>query len=174
VELRNRGSAILACRGANGVVYFDASNGSLNAHNASGSVYALNARTGAKLWSYAVGSLSDFSAAIAVANGVVYVASSGITISQLIRWEGNVFALNASTGALLWNHAVEEDAIPVGSPAVANGVVYFGSQAFSGAGQFYALNASTGAKLWSYDWFPHPPWRMGWSISAPLTATCTP
>ena len=32
------------------------------------------------------------------------------------------------------------------SPAVANGVVYVGSD----DGNVYALNASTGAKLWSY------------------------
>jgi outer membrane protein assembly factor BamB len=50
-----------------------------------------------------------------VANGVVYVGSD----------DHNVYALNASTGALLWQYttggAVES------SPAVANGVVYTGS-----------------------------------------------
>ena len=60
------------------------------------------------------------------------------------------------------------------SPAVANGVVYVGSD----DGNVYALNAATGAELWSYTTealsFPRPQWRMGWSISAARTATCTP
>jgi outer membrane protein assembly factor BamB len=38
-----------------------------------GSVYALNARTGAKLWSYATG--KPVQSSPAVANGVVYVGS---------------------------------------------------------------------------------------------------
>jgi outer membrane protein assembly factor BamB len=70
----------------------------------------------------------------AVANGVVYIGS----------YDGNLYALNATTGAKVWNY-------PAGSwvyssPAVANGVVYVGS----GDGNVYALNASTGTKLWNY------------------------
>ena len=55
-----------------------------------------------------------------------------------------LYALNASTGAKLWSYTTNGD---VGSsPAVANGVVYFGS--FDD--NVYALNASTGTKLWSF------------------------
>jgi outer membrane protein assembly factor BamB len=83
-------------------------------------------------WSYTTGSFVFSSPA--VANGVVYVGS----------YDGNVYALNASTGALLWSfptgNAVDS------SPAVANGVVYIGS----GDNNVYALNASTGALLWSF------------------------
>jgi eukaryotic-like serine/threonine-protein kinase len=43
-------------------------------------VYALNAKTGAKLWSYATG--SPVNSSPAVANGVVYVGSE----------DGNVYA----------------------------------------------------------------------------------
>jgi outer membrane protein assembly factor BamB len=53
----------------------------------------------------------------AVANGVVYVGSG-------LNGNGNVFALNARTGAKLWSYAT--DAVQ-SSPAVANGVVYVGS-----------------------------------------------
>jgi outer membrane protein assembly factor BamB len=35
----------------------------------------------------------------------------------------------------------------ISSPALANGIVFAGSD----AGRFYALDASTGAKLWSYN-----------------------
>ena len=51
----------------------------------------------------------------AVANGVVYVGSE----------DNNVYALNASTGALLWKYAT--GSVVTSSPAVANGVVYVGS-----------------------------------------------
>lgn len=140
---------------ANGVVYF----------SSGGKLYALNASTGALLWSAPYGGSSP-----AVASGLVYVGSGK-----------NVYALNASTGALLWTYptvsgpstpAVTSGVVYVGSgnnvyalsanagallwsyatgggvpsPAVANGVVYAGS----GDGNLYALNANTGAELWSY------------------------
>ncbi len=54
---------IPAARGVNGVVYV----GSLNR------AYALNARTGAKLWSYGTG--GQVYSSPAVANGMVYVGS---------------------------------------------------------------------------------------------------
>ena len=90
-------------------------------------VYALNASTGAKLWSYATGG-SVFSSP-AVANGVVYVELGS----------GGVRALKASTGKLLWTYST----YGLSSPAVANGVVYLGSN----DGNVYALNASTGKKI---------------------------
>ncbi len=106
---------------ANGVVYVGGEDNN---------VYALNARTGALLWSDNVRWVYS---SPAVANGVVYVGSYG-----------NVYALNASTGARLWTYTTGN--IVYSSPAVANGVVYVGSDDKN----VYALNASTGAKLWSY------------------------
>jgi outer membrane protein assembly factor BamB len=97
------------------------------------SVYALNASTGAKLWSYRTA--SEVTTAPAVVNGVVYVGSA----------DSNVYALNASTGALLWRFATGNNV--TSSPTVVNGVLYVGSY----DGYLYALNASTGAKLWSYN-----------------------
>ena len=82
------------------------------------------------LWKYTTG---DFvSSSPAVAHGVLYVGSN----------DGNIYALNAGTGALLWKYFLAVQS----SPAVANGAVYFGS----GYGNVYALNASTGALLWKY------------------------
>jgi PGF-CTERM protein len=59
-------------------------------------------------------------------------------------YDHNVYALNASTGAKVWNYTT--GLMVLSSPAVANGVVYVGSD----DNNLYALNASTGAKLWSY------------------------
>ena len=49
-----------------------------------------------------------------MANGVVYFSSAT---------NGNVFALNASTGAELWSYVRPE--IPGSSPTIVDGVVYF-------------------------------------------------
>jgi outer membrane protein assembly factor BamB len=107
----------------NGVVYFGSDDGS---------VYALNANTGATLWSYATAGQVDSSPA--VVNGVVYIGSN----------DHNIYALNASTGVKQWSFAAGN--VVISSPAVANGVVYIGSDDHN----MYALNASTGTKLWSY------------------------
>ena len=57
-----------------------------------GNLYALNAATGDKLWSFSTP--GDVYSSPALANGVVYVGSEG----------GNVYALNATTGAKLWSY----------------------------------------------------------------------
>ncbi len=58
-----------------------------------------------------------------LANHVVYVGSE----------DGNVYALNAATGAKLWSYTTGNQVFS--SPAVANGMVYVGS----GDGNFYAF-----------------------------------
>ena len=67
-------------------------------------------------------------------NGVVYVGSDN----------GNLYALNAATGAQRWSFNAGNLSL-VSSPAVVNGVVYV-----DGASDVYALNAATGAQIWSF------------------------
>ena len=108
------------CFTADGVVYATAGQ----------SVDALNASTGALLWTFATRDNSGSSPA--VANGVVYVGANF----------GTLYALDATSGAQLWSaHLIHYG----NSPAVANGVVYVTSNQ-----ELYALNARTGAKLWVY------------------------
>jgi outer membrane protein assembly factor BamB len=89
-------------------------------------VYALNAATGAQLWSFTTGGFVNSSPA--VANGVLYAGSN----------DSNLYAVNAATGAQLWRfttgNAVEA------SPVVANGVVYAGSD----DGNLYAFDLAGG------------------------------
>ena len=88
----------------NGVVYVGS--------DSNGSVYALNASTGAKLWSYQYRSRSAF------------LARSGEWGGLCRQYYGsNLYALNASTGAQLWSYKPEA---VLSSPAVVNGVVYVG------------------------------------------------
>jgi eukaryotic-like serine/threonine-protein kinase len=102
---------------ANGLVYVGSNDGK---------VYALDASTGAKVWSFRT---SGSFYGPAVANGVVYVASSN----------HYMYALDASTGTKLWRHKGGYSSL-----AVADGVVYLAAWSH----RVYALDASTGAELW--------------------------
>ena len=57
---------------------------------------------------------------------------------------------NPSTGQLLWKYTT--GGLIDSSPAVANGVVYIGSN----DGYVYALNAATGVQIWSFNTFYEP------------------
>src|SRR6266566_4208255 len=103
---------------------------------------ALNATTGALLWSYPLFSAST----PAVADGIVYIGSADRTL----------YALNASTGALLWRYSAID---PESSPLVASGIVYIGSS----FGRVHAINGITGKPLWSYSTGNRLP------ISSPVT-----
>ena len=59
-------------------------------------------------------------------------------------WEKVLNVKNVRNLNLKWSYTTGSHV--VSSPAVANGVVYVGSE----DDNVYALNASTGAKLWSY------------------------
>jgi outer membrane protein assembly factor BamB len=143
---------------ANGVVYVGPDD----------SLYALNASTGALLWGpYIFGG----DCTPAVVNGVVYstdgeafYATQASTAG--VVWEFNPLipsgspavanetlyigigyglqALNTQYGAPVWGY--ETNGNVNSSSAVANGVVYVGSEDWN----LYALNASTGALLWNY------------------------
>ena len=110
---------------ANGVVYFGLGDGN---------VFAVDAETGARLWSYKTGAYVGSSPA--VVNGIVYVGS----------FDGNLYALNATTGEKLWSFPAGSGQGGRSSPAVVNGVVYY-----DGGITLYALDARTGEKLWSFD-----------------------
>ncbi len=103
------------------------------------SVNALNAATGAMLWSRKVG---DTISAPAIANGVLYDGSAYLK-DRGNTSVGKLFALNAQTGAILWTY----DFLPVQtggsswihtSPVVSNGLVYVSSE----NGNLYAFTAA--------------------------------
>jgi eukaryotic-like serine/threonine-protein kinase len=93
---------------------------------------AFNRMTGAKLWEFGAGGSS---AAIG-SDGTVYFGAT----------DGNVYALNGSTGSNRWEFATES---PISSSPVigANGYVYI----VSSNAKVYALNAQTGAKEWDFQ-----------------------
>ncbi len=73
------------------------------------------------LWNFTAGAAIDSSPA--VKDGVVFLCSS---TSKDSTSDGEVFALNATNGNLLWNSTVA-GSIVNSSPCVVDGVVYVGS-----------------------------------------------
>ncbi|MGB6678406.1 MAG: PQQ-binding-like beta-propeller repeat protein [Terriglobales bacterium] len=80
-----------------------------------------------------------------VVNGMVYVSS-----------DLNLYALNATTGHLRWKFTPAKEDFIDSNPAVANGVLYLGTD-YNG---LYAFSAQTGAVLWNYtsvnEWVSTP------------------
>ena len=118
--------------------------------------YALNATDGALIWKFATGGERRFSArhlhgmepaaeimpdpfdvflsSPVIADGLVYFGSG----------DGNVYALDAATGALRWKFHTGN--VVHASPAVSNGMLFVGSW----DSYFYALDAKTGAQRWRF------------------------
>jgi outer membrane protein assembly factor BamB len=107
----------------NGVIYVESGD----------SVYALNT-SGAILWSTATADPIQ-SNSVAVVNGKVFAVSQ----------DGDLHALNASTGTEIWSYPILSNDANSSTPAVADGIVYVGSANDT----FYALRASTGVLIWS-------------------------
>ncbi len=94
-------------------------------------------------WIFTAG--GDVSARAAVVNGVVYFPD----------WAGNIWALTAANGTLLWSHQLSDYGLTAGtisrtSPTVVNGVLYIGTLFLNSGttGWLLAINASTGALIW--------------------------
>jgi len=89
-------------------------------------------------WSYATPDTVPCSPV--VANNILYVK-----VFDVSTFTGKLCALDASTGAFKWSYSVVAGGIDA-PPAVASGMVYFGS-----AGVLYALDANTGSLKWKYN-----------------------
>jgi outer membrane protein assembly factor BamB len=119
-------------------------------------LYAIDRATGAQRWRF--DTRGPVTSSPAVVDGLVYVASV----------DGLLYAVDAASGAARWTFATKGErrftapgihgAIPrtermpdpfdvfISSPAVAGGVVYFGS----GDQNVYALDAKTGTLKWTF------------------------
>ena len=108
-------------------------------------INAYNETNGHILWTYALhdGALS-FNA---YHNGRVFIADNS----------GYVYALNASTGQLIWEIKVG-NCYDISSPTISGGLLFIGTRDGPN-GAYYALNESTGSILWRYP--------IGASITAP-------
>jgi polyvinyl alcohol dehydrogenase (cytochrome) len=131
-----------------------------------GMLWAVNATTGAVVWSDKVSGYTGIA-------GDVSRTSPAITGNELITGDGwasntltagaHVFAVNRTTGAKLWSVSVDSNpaSIITGSPVVSNGVAYVGVSSKEESlaahstykcctfrGKIVALNVATGKILW--------------------------
>jgi outer membrane protein assembly factor BamB len=135
---------------ADGVVYAGTTN---SLDKSEGNVYAMNATNGKTLWStpsLAAG-FATVPSSPTVANGVVYIGDEGAfgwsippntPITQICY---GVYALNATSGAQLWNYNIGYSS--GASPVVVGGVVYYVPE----EDNLFALNSSSGAEIWNYS-----------------------
>ena len=78
-------------------------------------MYALNGKTGAKIWGFETGSAVLSTPALG-ADGVLYVGA----------YDGKIYALKAETGAKIWESEIGSEIIS--SPALGqDGILYVGS-----------------------------------------------
>jgi len=128
----------------------------------SGVYWALDPLTGAEVWHTQVGPGGSYGgiqwgsatdgrrvyAAIANSNGEPYQITSAAGQTSTITG-GSWAALDAATGAILWQTADPQGAMDLGFVSAANGVVYAGSTAVTG-NNMYALDAATGTIRWRF------------------------
>lgn len=124
---------------ANGIVYIgsDGSGGYQDGCFASANLFALNAKTGAFLWSnYIGGPDSANNSSPTIANGVLYVGSNTFDHTSnggYAVW----YAINTQSGTVKWTHFDNTNGngptnYPNPAPVVVNGVYYISSGAYHG------------------------------------------
>jgi eukaryotic-like serine/threonine-protein kinase len=117
---------------ANGIVYTCSYDGNL---------YALNAKTGAKIWNYNATELGIGSSPT-VADGIVYVGAGDQN-----RY---LYAFDAYSGVLLWTDYVGGSVTY--DPTVVNGVIYLGADGeYDSSNCVLAIDAKTGVEIWNYS-----------------------
>jgi polyvinyl alcohol dehydrogenase (cytochrome) len=129
-------------------------------------VYALNAKSGCTRWVFATE--ADVRTAISFAP-ISGTNQFGVFFGDV---EANAYAVNATTGALVWKAKVEDHpaARILGAPTLYSGVLYVpvssieeltGSrptyQCCSFRGSVAALDAATGRQIWKAYTIPEPP-----------------
>ena len=121
-------------------------NGIAYAGTIQGTLVAVSVTTGKTLWTFDV--KGPIYGSPTVRDGIAYFGTSNYP------WQGVIgnyaYALNATTGSLIWQNFLDLGADWV-SPLVNNGTVYFPSALKEGtSGGFSAFDAKTGALLWKF------------------------
>ncbi|MEV5963506.1 PQQ-binding-like beta-propeller repeat protein [Kribbella sp. NPDC051952] len=120
---------------ADGKVFIGSNNG----------IVARDGATGATLWSYT----SSHSSLVSSGATPAAAAIKGNTVYMSFP-SGAVTALNATTGAVIWDQLLPGSLYRGGSftsPALSGNTLFVGAN----SGGFYALDARTGQPLWSQD-----------------------
>ncbi len=128
------GAASIDLRGDLGPGWIESGRGLVVFASCDGSIYALNAATGKKIWRFKT--QRPVVASPAIASGRVYIGSS----------EGKFRALDLAKGKLLWEFTGVEGFVET-KPLLYDGKVIFGAW----DGHLYALDADTGGLQWKWQ-----------------------
>jgi outer membrane protein assembly factor BamB len=123
-----------------------------------GNLYAVKAKSGAPAWSYPAypQGLGGASSGFGITSGNAMIYTNCQIDADSGTGHAGICALNAKTGALIWNYAIyvdsgDVDSAPYNSPVFDQGRVFFGESdtaSFGHVGYMVALDAATGALLW--------------------------
>lgn len=105
-----------------------------------GTIFALNRKTGTKLWSYSLNADPHQSVVDGI-GGSLALASDRLYVGD---YRGSVLCLDVLKGTLIWRFATASQVLA--TPVIASNLVYVGSS----DGYFYALNTDTGRPAWRY------------------------
>ena len=111
-------------------------------------VIALNAASGQQKWNHALGLVNHVDRPLAVANGVVLVASA--TVTELGKSQTSALGLDLHTGQQVWAQLLSTaaDALFFYEPQANDGVAYFESETGPGGRQLTAADAASGQIKW--------------------------
>ncbi len=119
--------------------------------SAGGQLIALNTADGSQLWppySLESSSSSGGGCAAPAQTSIYGTPTVDGDLVYIGGFNGKVYAINTSTGALRWVYPREGALHPiVGGPVVAQGRIYLGAT----DGGVYALDATTGDKVWQFE-----------------------
>lgn len=118
----------------------------------SGTLNALDAESGKILWQKKLVADGEIHSSPAYAQGLIFIGTEGdARYTPSPKNPSSLFALNPSDGKVIWQFPIDYASDRVNlihaTPAVSDGVLYFGSE----NGWFYALNASDGGLIWKKE-----------------------
>ena len=134
---------------ADGKIYI----GGLDFYGYSGKLYCLNAENGNIIWTYTMPYLELMVSSAAVADGLVYFATSSFYYYYYA--EGSLYCLDADTGVYQWDQPILGSwywyFFESNSPVVADGQVYFLNVDWYGTNsELCCYDAYTGSPIWTY------------------------
>ena len=112
-----------------------------------GSLVALRAEDGARLWQTRIDAFAH------ILGYTPMLAGNQLFLSNLAPWGNVVYALRASDGSILWHHEMGSDD-PLHSPMLFDGIFYLSQN----DGSLDAWHAGNGFHLWHYL----PPFPTDW------------
>ncbi len=105
-------------------------------------IFALDLKTGKKVWSYADEGRNFFPRGLAAGNGRIFVSvNAGDNLNNLPS--GYVYALDENTGKFLWKYQTQKG-VSHSLPLLADNKVFVGDD----SGSIYALDSATGKLAW--------------------------